>query len=141
MVPATRFWPLYFVASVTSVALTLIVFRLLLAWPMSYEDATVIAALFAMPVNWLVGEQLTWGVCASSRRVRAARYYVVYSVGLLIEVLTVHVLGHEILINAHAANAIAVGLSLLWTAPLNRRWTWAQDVGRRVRRNDPPGAV
>jgi|GEM_PF-3790763 len=141
MVPATRFWPLYFVASVTSVALTLIVFRLLLAWPMSYEDATVIAALFAMPVNWLVGEQLTWGVCVSSRRVRAARYYVVYSVGLLIEVLTVHVLGHEILINAHAANAIAVGLSLLWTAPLNRRWTWAQDVGRRVRRNDPPGAV
>ena len=141
MVPATRFWPLYFVASVISVALTLIVFRLLLAWPMSYEDATVIAALFTMPVNWLVGEQLTWGVCASSRRVRAARYYVVYSVGLLIEVLTVHVLGHEILVNAHAANAIAVGLSLLWTAPLNRRWTWAQDVGRRVSRNDPPGAV
>ena len=141
MVPATRFWPLYFAASITSVALTLTVFRLLLAWPMSYEDATIMAALFAMPVSWLVGEQLTWGVCVSSRGVRAAKYYVVYSVGLLIEVLTVHVLGHEIRINGHVANAIGVGLSLLWTAPMNRQWTWAQDVSRRVRREDPPGAA
>lgn len=130
MISARHFWPRYLIASMISVSVTLLVFRMtLLAFDWSYESATIFAACIAMPINWLAGEQLTW-MTAVSRKIRALRYYLVYTMGLCIEVAGVHLFGHMLGFTPHIANASAVFSSMLFTGPMNHLWIWSGSVGR-----------
>ncbi len=132
MISAHRFWSRYFIASMVSVSVTLLFFRMtLLYFDWSYESATIFAACVAMPINWMTGEQLTWQLDVS-RKIRALRYFLVYTTGLLIEVFGVHVFGHILFFNPHVANALAVCMSTAFTGPMNHLWIWSDSIQRKV---------
>ncbi|PWI56877.1 hypothetical protein BM613_11625 [Sulfoacidibacillus thermotolerans] len=129
MISARRFWPRYFLASIANVLVTMLVFRLaLVSFVWSYETATIFAACVAMPINWLAGEQLTWQIGSSSRWKRAIRYFIVYVIGLLIEVLSVHLFGHLLNWSPHLANAAAICISFAFTGPMNHLWIWSDCI-------------
>lgn len=125
-----RFWRIYATSSALSVAVALFIFHIVeTRLSGSYEAGTISGGLFAMPINWLVGEQLAW-IHGRLRTIRALRYFFVYSVGLAIEVTGVHAFGHILKLPAFEANMLATVVSFSWTVPMNRYLTWAQDVVR-----------
>ncbi len=126
MCALTHFWRLYLLASVVSSLSSMLLFRVVLhLWGSSFEDAAVCSGLFAMPINWLVGEQLTWHRVGVNRLIRAARYFSVYGMGLVIVIVVVHVLSHVVHWPAHQSEDVGVLASVFVTAPLNRFWTWS----------------
>lgn len=127
------FWRLYFVASIITVGLSLLLFKMITyEWPCSYEEAVLFSSVMTMPLNWLIGEQLSWRSDDSRNRMtRALRYFGVYCAGLLLNVLVVHHLGHELRWPGHLSAAIGAIVSIGFTAPLNRYWTWESCSGLR----------
>ena len=121
------FWPLYSLASFFSAGVSLMLFRyfsLLLDRP--YEESAVIAGLVAFPVNWLWGEQITWRARPDGRgrALRALRYFAVYTVGLAIDAVLVHVVGHVWRADARLCEFVGVAGGMLWTIPANRLFVW-----------------
>lgn len=122
------FWRVYALASVCSGVISVYLFHLAVeGFHRPYEEAAIVAGLLAMPVNWLVGEQLTWGSFRSGRSLRAARYFTVYGIGLLIDTLLVHLVGHVWFVAMRFVDVAGVLGSMLWTAPMNRYWTWKEE--------------
>lgn len=119
------FWRWYLLSSAVSSLLSLALFHWLVQGSHeTYETCAVMSGLLTLPINWLVGEQLTWGTKARGRGRRASRYYFVYGVGLLLDVWTVHALGHILRTDARLADAVGLFLAMGWTAPMNRLYTW-----------------
>jgi len=124
-VSGSFFWRWYLLSSAVSSLLSLTLFHWLVQGSHEpYETCAVMSGLLTLPVNWLVGEQLTWGADARGRWRRASRYYFVYGVGLLLDVWTVHALGHIVRTDARLADAVGLLLAMVWTAPMNRLYTW-----------------
>lgn len=121
----SAFWRYYLVASVCSSLLSLVLFHWLdLTLREPYEASAIVAGLLTLPINWLVGEQLTWGRCRNNRWVRAGHYYAVYGGGLFLDACIVHLLGHVALWDGRLADLIGICVAMLWTAPMNRYVTW-----------------
>lgn len=121
----SAFWRVYLLASACSSLVSLALFHWLdLTIREPYEASAVLAGLLTLPLNWLVGEQLTWRVCRCNRLVRACKYYAVYGVGLLLDALIVHLLGHIALWDGRLADLVGILVAMMWTAPMNRYVTW-----------------
>ncbi|MCY0875385.1 MAG: GtrA family protein [Firmicutes bacterium] len=125
----SAFWRVYLLASVCSSLISVLLFHwfdVTIREP--YEASAVLAGLLTLPINWLVGEQLTWCSGRANRAWRACKYFGVYGVGLLLDALIVHLLGHVALWDGRLADLVGITVAMLWTAPMNRYVTWRADV-------------
>ena len=123
------FWSIYALFSVAAAGLSILLFRLFTEWLNSpYEEAVIVAGLLTMPINWLVGEQLTWRHTQIPRSLRAGRYFLVYAVGLSLNAFVIHWLGHMLRFDARISDLFGLFISMAWTGPMNRYYTWAKDV-------------
>lgn len=123
------FWSLYALCSLGASWLSILLFRIFTErFYVPYEEAVLVAGTLTMPINWLAGEQLTWNTRNSHRYHRAMRYFFVYSIGLLLNTFVIHLLGHVWRFDASTSDLIGLTVSMTWTGPMNRYFTWAKDV-------------
>ncbi len=123
------FWSLYAFCSLCTALISIMLFRLFTkGFDAPYEEAVLVAGILTMPINWLAGEQLTWYTRCGSRSIRAMRYFLVYGIGLLLNTLVIHWLGHVWRWDARVSEMFGLIVSMVWTGPMNRYFTWAKDI-------------
>jgi putative flippase GtrA len=128
------FWAIYGASGALSAAVALLAFHMALQiFDRPYEEASVVAGALAMPINWLVGEQLTWGAGGLYRALRACRSGLACTAGLIADAAAVHLAAHVWGQSAHWSEVCGLAAGAMCSGPINRLWTWSSDLARLLR--------